>query len=113
MSSGIVVALIRVSEPFVWTNIKADINYLGFKCCNKKRAKFSEESLDSFLNSAMNIEYVYLLLLGINTYLEKDTDLEHEKKMMTSSKNNQSKIILTKLEFKNASKWNVNQGAIS
>jgi len=36
----------------------------------KKRAKYAKNSLDSFLNSAMNIEYVYLILLGISNFME-------------------------------------------
>jgi hypothetical protein len=65
---------IRLAEPYVWTNFKADLRKLC-KCKKKgeqKRAKFSKESLDSFLNSAMNIEYVYLLLLGINFTLSNE-----------------------------------------
>jgi hypothetical protein len=33
-------------------------------------AKFSEESLCSFLHSAKNIEFVYLILLGINSFMD-------------------------------------------
>ena len=74
---GVLIAVIRVSEPYVWTNLKADLIQLF--TCNRKgktieRAKFSKESLDSFLNSAMNIEYVYLILMGITTYLEQRLD---------------------------------------
>lgn len=32
--------------------------------------KFSDESLCSFMNSAANIEFVYLILLGINNFME-------------------------------------------
>lgn len=33
-----------------------------------KTKKYSSESLDTFINSAMNIEFVYLILLGINQF---------------------------------------------
>lgn len=38
----------------------------------KKRKKYdySQDALDSFLNSAMNIEMVYLILLGISNFME-------------------------------------------
>ena len=35
-----------------------------------KRAEFSKESLCSFLNSAVNIEFVYIILVGINRFLD-------------------------------------------
>lgn len=38
---GVVIAGIRLVEPYVWTNLKADLNYLGCRCCSNKRAKYS------------------------------------------------------------------------
>jgi hypothetical protein len=32
--------------------------------------KFSSEPLCAFANSAMNIEFVYMILLGINNFLD-------------------------------------------
>lgn len=34
-----------------------------------KKNKFSNEPLCSFVNSAFNIEFVYLILLSINTFM--------------------------------------------
>jgi len=36
---------------------------------HKNKIEFSEESLDAFMNSTVNIEYVYLILLGIQKFL--------------------------------------------
>ena len=64
---GMILANIRLGEPYVWQSLKQT-------CCGKnhieKRVKFSEESLNSFLNSALNIEHVYIILTGINKHLE-------------------------------------------
>ena len=69
---GVPIAIIRISEPFVYQEFKAMIQ--KFFCCTKKRAEkkleFSDESLCSFMNSAANIEFVYLILLGINNFME-------------------------------------------
>ena len=37
--------------------------------------EYADESLDSFLNSAMNNEYVYLILRGINAVTTDDNDI--------------------------------------
>jgi len=58
---GIILAIIRLSEPYVWEAFKLKIQQIFFCCCKydvNKKAKYSRESLDSFLKSAMNIEYV-------------------------------------------------------
>jgi len=58
--------LIRVTEPYVREVLKEII-------CKKKSAmknKYAEQSLDSFVNSAMNIEFVYIILKGINYYMD-------------------------------------------
>jgi len=43
-------------------------------CKKKTRAKYSSNSLDSFLNSAMNIEFVYLIIQGINCFMNLAID---------------------------------------
>jgi len=71
--SGVSFAIIRIVEPYVWDNFKEflkDIFYLNVGAKGKR--KFTKESLDSFLKSAMNIEYVYLILLGINQTNERE-----------------------------------------
>ena len=36
----------------------------------KGRLNYKDDTLSSFINSAMNIEYVYLILLGISNFME-------------------------------------------
>jgi hypothetical protein len=74
---GIPSALMRLSEPFVWNSFKSSVLKLaGFinngckKLPSKKgsgrqrrlKQQLKDASICSFLNSAMNIEYVYLIL---------------------------------------------------
>ena len=70
---GVLLAATRLAEPFVWNNFKAD--FLRLCGCREqvkcKRIRFSKESLDSFLNSALNIEYVYMILMGIRSFNEQ------------------------------------------
>lgn len=100
---GVLLALVRFNEPCIWTNLKADLG-----CCFKpgKRSVFTEESLDSFLNSAMNIEYVYLFLLGIHTYFQGETN--SQSKIKIEVQDQEAKITFENIEMKDASKWDIN-----
>lgn len=62
---GILLALIRLFEPYVWQTFRTEVLKLCGRKYRAKKLKYSAESLDSFLNSAMNIEFVYIILLGI------------------------------------------------
>ena len=82
--SGTFLALIRLMEPWVWESFVKELKgivrwILNTFCCQNivKKGKtpyssFAKESLCSFLNSAMNIELVYLILLGINHFMEQE-----------------------------------------
>lgn len=88
---GIPSSIMRLSEPYVWFSLKQSANrlklFLQFGCKmpeevsaiqNRKRSKkdkelkqrMQEASICSFLNSAMNIEYVYMILQGIDKLME-------------------------------------------
>ena len=89
----LLVALARLFEPFVMQLL------LQLYCpCLKagSKIKYNSESLCSFLNSAINIEYVYLILSGINKHLES--------KMINDSF---EAINLSEVTFKNLEEWNV------
>ena len=58
--------------------------------------KFDEDSLYSFMNSVMNIEYVYLILLGIQCMIEQSQDIINSQHLIASS--------ISKNEVKDASK---------
>jgi hypothetical protein len=67
--AGIPMAIIRITEPYVWSHLKKDLRKVGCFKTKKdadKKKKYSTESLATFINSAMNIEFVYIILLGIN-----------------------------------------------
>lgn len=69
--SGIFLAVIRLAEPYVFQQLRASF------CKNTKqeKCKFCKEALCSFVNSAMNIEFVYIILLGINNFMDSvDSD---------------------------------------
>lgn len=82
--SGIFLAYARLLEPFVFKHFKKFllVNWLKFKqmlSCRRypsedikrmERLKYSDVPLCSFANSAFNIEFVYLILLGINNLMD-------------------------------------------
>jgi hypothetical protein len=68
---GVPLALIRLYEPYVWQTMKLELNKIKKgKKIKKTKTKFAKESLCSFLNSTCNIEFVYLILLGINNFMD-------------------------------------------
>jgi len=73
---GIPLALVRFLEPFVLQEFIASFwKTLRSLRCQKekkkrKRVRYSHEPLCAFVNSAMNIEFVYLILLGINNFMD-------------------------------------------
>jgi hypothetical protein len=81
---GVPLALNRLFEPYVIETFKSSVRSLfkrvkkAILCCRKpppcsrekSKVNFANESLCSFLNSVMNIELVYLILLGVNQFME-------------------------------------------
>ena len=83
--SGTLMALARAFEPIVFKAIKDSISGIyiikkrSIKSLNILRLKnkffeekvnYNDESLLAFLNSSMNIEFVYLILLGVNQFMD-------------------------------------------
>lgn len=70
-SLTIPLALIRLSEPYVLHQFRKTMRKMFCKYIkplygeDEKVSKIQEESLYSFLNSSLNIEYVYLILKSI------------------------------------------------
>ena len=76
---GAVLAGIRLFEPHVWGHFKRDIAFWKKKK-EPVKDKFSSEPLCAFANSAMNIEFVYQILLGTRYFLESRTHSAQDKK---------------------------------
>lgn len=75
---GIALALVRMTEPYFWRHMVSDFKNLFRRIfcflCSKpdnesKKQRYSNEPLCAFANSAMNIEFVYLILLGVNNFM--------------------------------------------
>jgi hypothetical protein len=58
--------IIRIREPFIWRNV---FKYRICKLCVKD-TYVAKDSLNSFVNSAINVEYVYLILVGVNNFMK-------------------------------------------
>lgn len=88
--SGFALSLIRLTEPMVFSEVILVFQNLkkSIKSCSRReqlsrrkslrrnmekdsenKNQFSQESLCSFLNSSVNIEYVYLILTGIQKFM--------------------------------------------
>lgn len=103
--AGLGLFLVRFTEPFVFNQIKTDLLWIVScgKWKHKKRESKKDENevdftsgpLDEFLNSAMNKEYVFIILIAVNAFMD---NLESGQ-AMTSVTLNQIKGI-TKIKFK-------------
>lgn len=65
---GLFVALVRMSEPIVWHALCEAI------CPSRiamRHEKYDDDSLSSFLNSAMNTEYVILIVGGLQHFFKE------------------------------------------
>ena len=119
---GVFLALIRLYEPFVWMNFKKSLTQ-AWSNLDKNRTStnstysksssstnpikfvaFSNQSLYCFLNSALNIEYVYLILQGISL-LNEDKEIEHIRSTVSvvmQNKSSERKVLkLSELKIKN------------
>lgn len=70
---GLILAFTRLFEPYVFSTLKADFRkfFLRKPENELKTIKFETEGLLTFLTSSLNIEYVYLILLGVNVYFKQ------------------------------------------
>ena len=105
--------MVRISEPYEWTHFKQD--FIS-KNNNKKPQKFSNEPLLAFVNSVMNIEFVYQILLGTKYFLESNDqrssslgDLKNQNRTKLRIQNNgkETSITFCDLKFKDISKWDI------
>jgi len=73
---GIILAFLRLMEPFVMQEFLRNVRkFLHWVACRRVKRKgltlnYSKEPLCSFVNSAMNVEYVSVILLGITNLME-------------------------------------------
>jgi hypothetical protein len=63
---------VRISEPFVWSVIK---EMLGFKI---SKAQQFDNMLVYFVNSNMNLEYVAIILKGVQLCIQDERENEGE-----------------------------------
>ena len=68
-------------------------------------------SCASFLNSASNIEFVYLILLGINHFLDNlqtsDDGVAPNQRIRIEKNANETKIMMSNIKIKNLQLWDV------
>ena len=69
IASRLINVFIRVSEPLIWHELKK-----SFCKSTLKKQIYSDEALSSFLNSAINVEFVYLILNGVKQSIDQEID---------------------------------------
>lgn len=100
--SGMPIVILRLREPYVMQELLKRFPVCRILCCKvrskkqKKRELFSSEGKDSLLNSAMNIEYVSLILTGVVGIMDQidpnvnfetmDSKIIHEEDEKSSKK---------------------------
>ena len=69
------------------------------------------------MNSAVNIEFVYLILVGINNFMENYNSLtfnsKKQDKLKISKNKEMTKVTMVNVEFKNKNLWNVDQTSMA
>ena len=120
-SLGIFLAAIRLIEPYVLKNFKKDLSFKKTETKSRRidsnRKQFSKESLCSFINSAVNIEFVYLILVGINKFMDNYNSenflnyTKREDKLKISKNKELTKVTMMNVEFKDQHLWNVDQSS--
>ena len=104
---------IRLLEPYVWNHFKKDFcSCFLSKKTKAAKNKFSSEPLCAFANSAMNIEFVYQILLGTSYFLESRSLSPYEQKtskLKIQNKGNETAITFCDIKFKDIKKWDVDQ----
>lgn len=94
--AGIMLPIGRMQDPYIIQTIRED-----FQCCSRKTHAFKrsitkrmkvKDSLDSFISSAMNIEFVYLILLGIQCMIEQSWDLGSNQRRSVSHSSKQDEV---------------------
>jgi hypothetical protein len=71
---SILASFARLSEPFILQTLKEQL------CCckSKKKLDLSSENLNTFMNSAMNIEFVLLILKSVRNFMNRDPALMNQ-----------------------------------
>jgi hypothetical protein len=82
-------------EPYVLQQIKKSL-----RIKTKKQHVHSTESLNSFLNSALNIEFVFLILASVKSVAYRQTDNAINKSFSRRSR-------VDSIELQNIDNWNV------
>ena len=93
---GLLVAISRLVEPYVFYTFLTHLESL--KCCcfkvNKMESKYNKQALCSFASSILNVEYVYLILVGVQQFMEKDPDQEVKDNTIQINKNSNSTRVM-------------------
>lgn len=104
--SGVPIIFLRLCEPFVLQELKKVCRrqILRDKGYQGNNVQYSKESLDTFLNSALNIEFVTLIIQGVTNVM----DLEIYASEVDASETFIGAIRETALNINNISVKNAN-----
>lgn len=80
--------MLRIAEPYVFQEVKR----IWYKAtCRKnvqlKKVKYQQQSLDTFLNSSMNLELVASILIGIEAKLKAIKSIRYSAEMSSINSN--------------------------
>lgn len=90
---GVLIALVRLLEPFVFSTLVEAVRKLCPVGKYHSKTLYSKQALCSFVNSAMNIEYVYLILVGVNQFMDLSaSDAVQENKITIKKEKNKTNI---------------------
>lgn len=81
-----------------------------------RRPKYAKEALCSFANSAMAVEFVYIILLGINSFMDnlnvkKEQQKQDDNKISINLGPRTTTIVFDTIKFKNLATWDIERSA--
>jgi hypothetical protein len=110
---GIIVVVAKFADPSIRESIKYDLHRLWIKVtCTKGRKEVTEgktKPIFSFLNSAYNVDYVYLILMSINNFMEIRTRevAKRDKDSVSVTPQKETKVTFNGVHFENIESWKV------
>ena len=87
---GIPLALVRLLEPLIWQEFKENV------LCKNQKSKINkaQDSICSFLKSKMNVELVYITLVGICQFYNDIETIATTNSVLIFNSNRQSRSLV-------------------
>ena len=105
---GVGIAFLRLREPYIFNELLRVCRIKRKRQRDKLGDNYSEESLNSFLNSAYNIEFVSVILKGMNKHM-KNLARKGVDGMAINTDDPFAEVSVEGVDFNDIEKWQVDR----